>query len=297
MPFKAYDLRGNERWLLGLSTDVKPTLPLTDATTRLMEIDTGSTHMWTGIQWVSSGSKGAMNIHNKHVHTRPVSSFFHRHVGAVETLTVASVKNDTQITVSNAAAWVVDDRLDITNAGDSEPTEPEIVDIASNVVTLDRPLNFAWPVGTQVQKIDENMNAVTVPTSFRVTIPNDESWHVETIILNMIMGSAGDDTTFGDLTRLTNGLLIRAYDGELDQYYTLANWKSNGEIAFNMVTQYNDKAGGGKFGFNGQGNILGRTGAVIQLRGWEGDFMEIATQDDLSGLDGFRIKLLGHLEE
>lgn len=296
MPYEAVTVNRNTRWLAGLSSDAKPSLPYGDMNTQLMETDTGSTFMWTGTQWVSNGSKGAMNIHVKHVHTRPISSFFHRHVGAVETLTVASAKNANQITVSNAAAWAVDDRLDITNGGDSEPTEPEIIAIAANLITLDRPLNNAWPIGSNVQKIDENMNVVA-PQSFRVTVPIDESWHVETIILNMVMSTDGDDTKFGDLDRLTNGVVIRSYDGVTDSYYTFTNWKDNSEIAFNMETQYNPKTGGGKFGFNGIGQILGRTGAVPELRGQEGDYLELLVQDDLSGLFNFRVKLLGHLEE
>lgn len=296
MTVVAIPVTPTDRRLTGLSTDVKPTLPLRDAETIFIETDTGSKHIWTGTRWVSSGSKGAINIHDKHVHTRAVSSFFHRHVGAVETLTVATAKNATQINVSDASAWAVSDRLDFMDGDIGEPTEPEITAIAANLVTLDRPLNFAWPIGTEVQKIDENMNIAT-PTSFRVTVPANESWHTQTIILSMLMATAGDDTNFGDIPALTNGVVLRAYDGLTDTYRTFENWKNNGEIAFNMITQYNDKAGGGQFGFNGQGLILERTGAVPQIRGTEGDYIELLTQDDLSSLAGFRIKLLGHLEE
>lgn len=52
MPYKAYDLSENGRWLVGLSTDPKPTLSLQDATTRLLETDSGNEYRWTGIAWL-----------------------------------------------------------------------------------------------------------------------------------------------------------------------------------------------------------------------------------------------------
>ncbi|MCP4347610.1 MAG: hypothetical protein GY795_19065, partial [Desulfobacterales bacterium] len=48
MAYTAYDVQGNKRILLGLSSDTKPPLPMGDAQTILMETDTGSTSMWTG---------------------------------------------------------------------------------------------------------------------------------------------------------------------------------------------------------------------------------------------------------
>ncbi|MCP4342769.1 MAG: hypothetical protein GY799_28780 [Desulfobulbaceae bacterium] len=262
-----------------------------------METDTGSTSMWTGTIWTPISTKGAIDIHDRHVHTKLIGSFYHIHVGLVETITVATAKNDNQINVSDASNWVVGDQLDIINAGTSEPTEPQIIAIAANLVTLDRPLNFAWPIGTEVQKISDALNVAT-PTSFKVTVPVNESWHIETIMLTMTINSEGDDTKFGDIDDgLDNGCVLRVYSGSDDQFFTFANWKNNADIGLNMKVEYHARSGGGKRGFAGHGDILNRTGAVPQIRGTEGDYLEFLTQDDLSSLHGFRIKVLGHLEE
>jgi hypothetical protein len=110
----------------------------------------------------------------------------------------------------------------------------------------------------------------------------------------MVHGSAGDMGLFGDLPALTYGVALRTLTDGVYNTYTV--WRSNGDIATDMYDVRFDtrSSGGGSYGTTGRLN-LDDAQTVIELKGDTNDSLQFLIQDDLSGLDDFQIRLLGHV--
>jgi hypothetical protein len=175
---------------------------------------------------------------------------------------------------------------------------------AGNVITLDSPMDFAYPAGTFVDIADTNMNVdgSTTPVVFGLrgtgTPPGVElTFDLTRIMIGCRTTTAVDLAKFGDLTRLTNGLVFRKRDG---RYKNVFNVKSNGELA-TMAYDWDPQAATnptqGQDGFVSRLTFgsQGKIGVVIRLE--IGEDAEIIVQDDLTGLERFGVIGEGHIVE
>ena len=247
---------------------------------------------------IKINTTGFLSIHDADVHNIPFNEFFHNHTGVDALLAVAVTAGDTNITVDDATGFVVGDTVQIED-GVIETTFPTITNIASTVFTLDRPLDFSFDINDTVEVVDEGMDvnaSLASPVSFKLIPDGTQLWHVISVTISMVHSSAADDSKFGDIAALTNGIVFRGYNGTANRYRTLTNWKTNGDIKldFGEVT-YSDKAGGGAHGTQGIVSIKFRAGAVPSIDGNKGDFLEILIQDDITGLSSIKIKSQGHI--
>jgi len=242
---------------------------------------------------------GALDIHDADVHKMMFNELFHRHTGTNTTIRVAASAGDTSIDVVNAAGLANGSFLELEN-GITEPTFPQITNIAGTVLTLDRPIDQDFPIGANVQQISVDMNvagSLAAPVIFKVEPDNAEYWHIVSFILSATFPNAPADDLFGDQAALTNGCVLRGYSGTTGQYRTFTNWKTNADIKLDMYDlPYTDKAGGTNHGMNGNGDIKNRTGATPHLDSAAGDVIELLIQDDLTGLASFKLKAQGHVE-
>lgn len=243
---------------------------------------------------------GALDVHDSHVHRVPVNEYFHEHTGTITNISIAVTAGDTSITVEDATGFAIGDTIQIQN-GVIETTLPTITNIVGNVFTLDRPLDNSFDIGDQVEIVRTSLNvtgALESPISFKVIPSSTQVWHIQSFIIAMTHGTAGDDSAFGDIANgLTNGVILRAYNATEDRFVTLTNWKKNKDIrldAFNLV--YSDKAGPSTHGTAADGAFLDRTGAVARVDGTAGDYIELLVQDNLSALATFEVKAQGHIE-
>lgn len=244
--------------------------------------------------------RGAIGTHDADVHHVPVNELFHYHPGITTTLAADVDAGDRILQLTNGAIFANQDSIQISN-GVIETTFPIIVSGGgTNTVTLDRPLDHAFLVGAAISLAISNMamNGSITPISFKHVPDPGQIWHIETFILTMVHGAAADDTKFGGLATLSNGCVIRGYNGLLDQYRTLAVWKSNSDIKSSVgKVEYSDKAGGGKYGVTADGGIKERTGAVPEIIADNGDFLEYLIQDDLTEVgSSITFRGLGHIE-
>ena len=244
----------------------------------------------------------ALNIHDADIHEVPVNEYFHRHTGVNTTLTAATTGGvSTSITVASVTGFAIGNLLHITD-GNYEVTFQKITNIAGLVITLDRPLDQSFAIGDTVSQVVINMNVLgtlAAPVSYKITPHPNQIWHIVSFILGITHSTAADDSAFGDIAALTNGVVLRGYNAASGQYRTFTNWKSNGDIKMDMGNVvYTDKAGGGLFGVTGDGSIRERTGAAprIDSTGITTDFLEILIQDDLTALTSLRLKAQGHIE-
>lgn len=243
---------------------------------------------------------GALDIHDADVHTVPVNEYFSRALGINSDLAVAAAAGDTQVTVVNGAVFTVGDFLGSVDFP-SESIFKQITVIAGNLITLDAPLDNAYPVGAQIDVFQIDMNVsgtLASPASFKFIPAQNQVWHIVRFLFSMTHSTAGDLGLFGNQPKLTNGSVLRAYNGLTGTYRTFMNIKDNADTKNNMYDVEFDtrSGGGGTYGTSGRGSIKLGTGAVPKLNAENGDYFEILIQDNITGLNSFRMKVQGHIE-
>ena len=309
-----------------LSTDGDPAPAATDYGVTLEYTDTGDRFRWTGTQWVQTHTSeaaivaanialfdgygnpigslgGAIDIHDADVHDVPVNKLFHRHTGTSTTLAAAITGGGTSpstITVVSGVGFTNGDPIQIESATIIEPTFPTIISGGgTTTLVLDRPIDNNFAIGDSVEQVETNLavDGSITPVAFMVLADIDQVWHIVRFLLAMTHSTAADDGKFGDIAALTNGCVLRGYNGAAGRYRTFTLWKSNFDIKMDMFdVTYTDKAGAGDFGTNARGSIKDGTGAVPKISDPGGDFLELLIQDDLTGLIKLNLKAQGHIE-
>lgn len=227
-----------------------------------------------------------------------VNFSFHVNNGASTTLSAESAQGATFIDVVDATGFSAGDILDI---GVEDSTHAEITSIASNRLTLDRPLDHIHPSGEIVFVIIRNLattlGSLSSPISYMAQPKVGFKWHVNTLIVSLVHSSAGDDSKFGSISALTNGVILRGYHADTGKYHTFTNWKRNQDMLLDVSEMiYSSKSGGGLYGTHGNW-LLRSIGVSVELNGTEGDFLEILIQDDITSLSSFLVKVQGYVEE
>lgn len=176
----------------------------------------------------------------------------------------------------------------------------KVLSINVNQITLDTPLDFAYPTTSQIIHKTRNLNVdgSTTPIIARLGPVPNVTWDITRII--MVMQSAGtpDDSTFGDIASLTNGIVLRSKgDTKTNNFFTAHN---NGELAERMFdVVYTDKAGGGNHSTRTKRTFSGqdKNGVVVRLDGDNNEEFQIIIQDNLSTLVSFHAVIQGHIVE
>lgn len=244
--------------------------------------------------------RGAIDVHLADVHYVTINDFVHRHVAPGTTLAAPSAVGARQITVVSAAGFTVGSlvHFGMTPGGSSEPIHPEITAVAGTLITLDRPLDNAYAAGFMVAVAIVNLAALAgtpaAPVSYQYWPMAGRIEHIQRLMVQMTHSTAADDSSFGNLLRLLNGVVLRArVNGVVG---TLTNWKSNGDMRMDMFDViYTDKAGPSTFGVSARG-AFSDIGVVLRLDSAQGDYFEILIQDNLTALASFKIKMQGHVE-
>lgn len=263
---------------------------------------TNNVHLHDGDGNAIGSFLGAINTHDADVHRSIINTQFDQHQATTTTISVAITAGDTSFTVASAVGFAVGNFIHIENAAGTiaESPHPKITAIAGNVITIDRPIDNAYAINDIVTLTVINMNVVgtlAAPQSFKVYPLNGYVWHLTRILIEMTHTSAGDNGLFGNLAALTNGVVLRRYDGTTGLYNTFTIWRTNSDIVTDMydVTYSARSGGGGAYGTNCRGTFA-NAGAIVYLDGAAGDHLDILVQDDLSALTSFRIKAQGHYE-
>ncbi|MCJ2534245.1 MAG: hypothetical protein LN364_03310 [Candidatus Thermoplasmatota archaeon] len=244
---------------------------------------------------------GALNFHNADVHDEIFSRYAHFHVDAVKsTLAIASSANDYQITLDDALGFSVNDYIHV-NTSTTETTHPRITAIATNLLSLDRRLDKDHEIGDEITKSIIDLAGTTVagtmatPHIFEIIPEPTEVLDIYRMLISMTHDSAGDLSRFGNLTALTNGLMVRTKKN--DTYSTWSNWKRSADMKTDMYdVSFDDRAGGGGLYSTSARLSFFKTGGLLRIDGATNDRLEILVQDDIRDLDFFGIKVQGHFD-
>ena len=168
-----------------------------------------------------------------------------------------------------------------------------------NVITVDTPIDIPLASGSAIAATTTNMNVDgSVTTQIFQIGPVGPS---STLIVDVtrLMGhfldsSPMDDGKFGGIAALTNGCVLRKNNGVITNLW---NVKTNADLALLCFDfSYSDKAPGGQYGANFRNSYAGQGqhGVVIELL--PGEYLELLVQDDLTGLDEFKMMAQGHFK-
>lgn len=285
----------------GLSTDTKPT-DLIGASSLFFETDTRIQYEYDGAAWEAIKFKGSSSIHDADVHHAVINKYLHQNTAVSTTLSSDSAVNDYQINVADTTGFVAGDVINI-NTTSIEQTHPVITAVTPGtpgVLTLDRRLDKAHLTGDTVTEVIINLSSqigtLASPQIYWAGPEPGEVWHIITLTLAMGHSTAGDVGLFGNLSALTNGIIVRARIN--GNYGTLTNWKTNSDIDVDTGNvEFPIRSGGlGTFGTTTIGPFNDRTGAILRLDGDLGDRYEIYVQDDITGIIFWNMKVQGHHE-
>lgn len=243
----------------------------------------------------------SLDVHNAHVHNVLINRHFIKFDSATENPSVAISSGDTLIQVASTTGFTANDHLVIKDA--SGNVQEHHFDIISTVpdtsITINRPIDNDYTTSATLEKVDINMNVVGTlasPVIYKLKPPggeNSEVWHINRILISITDNAVMDDEQFGGSGALTNGVILREVR---DATTTWSMWKANKDLVEDMhdVT-YAPKAPAGFYGLRGRFTFE-KASVVARLDGANGDYMDILIQDNLSGLESFKIKGQGHIE-
>jgi len=243
-------------------------------------------------------SAGGLNVNIQNRATTAVILPMVREIVA-DTTSVISVMDEYTVTLTSATGFVIRQHFRIISSNADRFYFGTILDINGNVITLDTPIDFAYPAGSEATGSDINMNvngSVTpVVFALRTGSPSIPSvTEITRMIITCITDSAVDLNKFGDLAPLARGIFFRRVDGIKQN---ILNYKTNADIAnvsfdFNIYAATNPSQGIDGFvtrlTFGGQNKI----GTVLRIG--QDENLEMIIQDDLTGLIGLRVILEGN---
>lgn len=276
---------------VGLSTETKPREAYPGQ--RAFETDTLKEFKWVGDQnsgtWVKYYTGGAKDVAIQDQTSRPIIVKFNE-VSNSTTLSVAAVKGEYTITVASTTGFVDGKYIIMFDpASENFSFYTQVGAVAGSVVTLDTPIDFAYPVGTFVDTSTTNMNVdgSVTPRVFGLRGTGappgvDITVDITRIIFQCTTNSAVSLPLFGNLTELTNGLVLRRRDGAVQNIF---NVKTNGDIAgimfdFNVTAALNPVQGRDGFVSRLTFASQGKIGVAIRLP--VGEDLEFVVQDDLA---------------
>jgi len=234
--------------------------------------------------------------------TTPPVLFRMNQVIGETTLAIETAIDDTVINVVSSTGMVIGQYVSVLSEPDNRFYLAKILDINTNAITMDTPLDFAFPIGSGVafRSADMNVNGLVTPQVFSVrgdVADIGVEIDITRIIISMTCDGVVTYPKFGDLLPLANGIVLRRKNGV---YNNIFNLKSNAEIAGIMFDMNIYSASNPQQGFDGLNARLtfggqSKLGVVIRIAA--GEDLQLIVQDDLSGLLAFEIMVEGHIVE
>jgi hypothetical protein len=122
-------------------------------------------------------------------------------------------------------------------------------------------------------------------------------WRITRFMFVINDNAAMDDSKFGALTALTNGVYFRVENGTTKNIFCA---RSNGDLASHMYdVEYVDATLGpaGEYGLRGRRTFgtSGKNGSVIRLTADGSDAFKCIIQDNLTGLTKFNVIIQGYV--
>lgn len=215
---------------------------------------------------------------------------------AQTTLASNATLNATTVVVTSATGIVAGQVINIYQS--NRIFQSLVTNVTGTTITVATPLDYAFTAGANLCSGNWNLNqnGATTPVIFKLGAPPNVKLHITAISITITDDGTMDDSKFGSLTALTNGIVARRVDGDTVNYFLITN--NRGFYQAGYDTQYNDRAGGtGAYGFLARKDLRKCNGNVISLDGATLDELQFIIRDNLSTLTEFTVAAHGHIVE
>jgi hypothetical protein len=257
---------------------------------------------------------GSQDVNVQDQTTVPFDFFFTQVKGipttvAVNVATITPTTLIYDVDVTDASACVVGDYVGIFNADDPLDNRAyfgaiQVISLGGGVggtdrVTLDTPLDFSFQVGNTfacfTRELDVDGSGTPEIFSVQVGSGATQSIDITRFMVSMYTSSAPNLGLFGNLTSLTNGLVLRRVNGRINNIW---NVKNNGELA-NITFDFDifTASGQGQDGAKWRNTYAGQDKHGVAIRLEPGDSLQLIIQDNLTALEQFRVIAEGHYVE
>ena len=233
--------------------------------------------------------------------TRAVISKFNKVTNST-TLASLAVKGAYTIEVTSATGISVGSYIIIFDVTSTRFMFAYAVGVSGTTITLDTPLDFAYLAGANVDVAITNLavNGAITPQVFGLRglgTPTGVSLTVDItrLIFSCVTTSPIDLSKFADITKLTNGLVLRKRNGNTENLF---NVKYNREIAgimYDFDPYLATNPAQGVDGFVGRLTFAGQNKIGVVQRLAVGEDLEIIVQDNLSAITTLEVIAEGHL--
>ena len=209
-------------------------------------------------------------------------------------LSADTVVGNYTITVADATSLVAGQTLEIADTTNGTYFYTgTILSVVTTTITLDSPINRIYTTAASTLAASSkamNVDGSVTPVIFSVKPLPLQSGDITRVIVDILDNADMDFETFGGLSALTNGIVMRINNGD-GTYRNLWNFKTNGDIirqAFDYKFETNN--GGGVRSFASRMTWAGASkhGVAVRLDGALGESLEIIVQDDLTGLSSMQ---------
>lgn len=233
------------------------------------------------------GPNGGLDV-NIQDQTSPTIIVRATRVDNTTTLSQDGVLGALTVTVTSTTGFIDGATVRIISIDDNRfYTGVQVGAIAGSVVTLDSPLDFAFPAGARIVNGTTNMavdgSSTTQIFSLRAGDPGIPLVvDITRMIFSCITTSAVDLSKFANFTALANGLVLRRVDGT---YQNIFNVKTNQDIAGIMYDWQPYAATNPQQGVDGFAARLtfgGQSKVGVVLRLGPGEDLQLLVQDDLA---------------
>lgn len=251
--------------------------------------------LFDGVGNALTSTNSALDVAVQDQFTEIIDFYLHSHDTEGNLLLSPVAVDDTDITLTPGHGAVIGNIIGIKE--NAVMYQSEIINVVGDVITVSSPSDRAFTTSAGVHIGSNNMNVDGSATTqiFKLSAPIGVKWDIVRILFYIQDNSSMDDSRFGGLTALTNGVVIRLKNGNVKNIFHV---HSNGEFAIRAFdTVYTDKAPAGSFGFRVRRTFGGpsKNGVVIRLDGDIDDQLQVLIQDDLTGLENFNCVAQGHV--
>lgn len=172
---------------------------------------------------------------------------------------------------------------------------------AAGIVTLDTPLDFAYPAGAFIDAAitDMSVDGSGTPRVFGLrgtgSPPGvDIQVDITSIIIQCMTLTAVSLVKFGDLSALTRGLVLRKRNSIIENIFNVkSNNQLSGIMEFDPIVASNP--GQGIDGFRAELIFTGQENIGVAIRLPIGEDLEVLNQDLLTGLTSLEMTAKGHI--
>ena len=252
---------------------------------------------FTDLMERKTGVSGAQDVSVQDQHSPVIIAYMS--VLEQETLLTSNVAiDDYDIIVDTVTGFTAGKYVSIFNVAANRFYVGTILSVLTNTLTMDTPMDFAYPSGSFVTAGITNMNVNGSVTPVVFGLRNTETaigsaFDITRIIFSCLTDTSMDLSEFGDIVGgITRGIVIRSKNGV---YKNILNAKTNRDLKNLMFDFTIEPAqGAAQDGFTGRLTFGGQNKVGVVIRLEPGEDIQVIIQDNITALDSFTIIAEGH---